>query len=190
MIGTTRLGTNYSCEVSLKSNEWLRRRSTDKLCDIRHPDRQTDRRKARKQYISLPTKVSDCTETKYDRKMDKPKLIYPDFFFEKAGDKKSDEKVWQTDRCRTKVIPKCLLCQRQAQQQDSKIDTEFVLNNWMYGYRSWLEFKTRCISTNKRWLKLSYFLLTTTHHCGLEPLRRFCYPKANVYTGTRRIYHY
>ena len=35
-----------------------------------------------------------------------------------------------------KVIPKCLLCQRQAQQQDSKIDTEFVINNWMYGYGS------------------------------------------------------
>ena len=40
--------------ASLKSNEWLRRRRADKLCDI---PRYPSRRKARKQYISLPTKV-------------------------------------------------------------------------------------------------------------------------------------
>ena len=30
-ICTTRLSTNYACEVSLKLNKWLRRRSADKL---------------------------------------------------------------------------------------------------------------------------------------------------------------
>ena len=43
------LGTNYACEVLLKSNKWLRRRSADKLSI--HPSRQTESLKT----IYLPT---------------------------------------------------------------------------------------------------------------------------------------